>query len=60
MITDNSNESPRARYTCGRCGQRWTGDRTTQPVGCPKCRNYSAVGVDGETARYFDDRRRMR
>ena len=61
MTTDNSNDSnPRARYVCGKCGLRWTGERTTRPVGCPRCKNYSTIGVDLDSARAFDDRRRPR
>jgi len=48
-MTDSNDSKPRARYTCGRCGMRWTGERTTHPVGCPKCRNYSTIGVVRDT-----------
>ncbi|HOI13749.1 MAG TPA: hypothetical protein PLG75_07820 [Methanoculleus sp.] len=43
-MSSEANDEPRATYTCGRCGLRWHGERTTAPVGCPKCRNYSKVG----------------
>ncbi|NLB00627.1 MAG: hypothetical protein GX837_06655 [Methanomicrobiales archaeon] len=43
-MTDNVNANV-ALYTCGKCGARWRGERTTDPVGCPWCRNYSLVGV---------------
>jgi predicted Zn-ribbon and HTH transcriptional regulator len=54
-----NSEANDATYTCGRCGLRWKGKRTRQPVGCPRCRNYCTIGVDSETARYFADRQRV-
>jgi DNA-directed RNA polymerase subunit RPC12/RpoP len=60
MREDIDKQEPRAHYVCGKCGTRWRGERTLRPVGCPRCNNYSRIGVDPETARFFDDRRRPR
>jgi DNA-directed RNA polymerase subunit RPC12/RpoP len=63
MRDDNDDRppvEPKAFYQCGKCGLRWRGERTLRPVGCPRCNNYSRIGVDPETARFFDDRRRPR
>ncbi len=49
-MSSEANDEPRAHYVCGKCGLKWDDERTTQPVGCPKCGNYSMVGVDGATA----------
>lgn len=57
MTTD---EAPTAVYFCGKCGCRWKGERTLQAVGCPKCNNYSTIGVDGDTARALDALREWR
>lgn len=59
-MSDDRPAEPKALYLCGKCGLRWKGERTTAPVGCPKCGNYSLIGMDSETARFFDDRRRPR
>jgi len=58
-MTDSNDDKPTSRYTCGKCGYRWTGERTTRPVGCPRCNNYSRVGVNSpppERARPGDTR----
>jgi len=47
-----------ARYFCGRCGKRWSGERTTAPVGCPRCQNYGTVGVDLDSAAAREGTRR--
>ena len=55
-----SSETPKAHYTCGKCGCRWRGKRTPAPVGCPRCNNYSLIGVDSDTAAALARPRRRR
>lgn len=52
-----NDDKPRAYYTCGRCGTRWYGERTPDPVGCPKCGRYSLIGVDRDSAAPHRDTR---